>query len=167
MGIGGDHVIFNGHVKGKADIFAENFDMDGIIDKDASIQIQNTENIHIGPNAKILGKLTYKSKERIPALEKIAAGGVDYQEKTEFVPQQNSKTDHGFIGAYLFYQLIFLIVVGSLILCFFRGFVSQTANLIRVTPGKSFLYGILYFLLFPVVLLLLFITVIGIPVGLF
>lgn len=48
--------------------------MDGVITKDVTIRIGKISGLHIGPNAKILGKLTYKASAVIPELEKIAIG---------------------------------------------------------------------------------------------
>jgi hypothetical protein len=38
------------------------------------MRINDIKDLHIGPNAKIMGKLTYKAQARIPELEKIAVG---------------------------------------------------------------------------------------------
>lgn len=63
------------------------------------------------------------------------------------------------------YQLLFLLIIGGLLLYFFGGVFNKTATILRNRPGKSFLFGSLYIIAMPVVILLCFITIIGIPLG--
>ena len=63
------------------------------------------------------------------------------------------------------YQLLFLLIMGGLLLYFFGGVFKKTAAILRNSPGKSFLFGSLYIIATPVVILLCFITIIGIPLG--
>lgn len=70
------------------------------------------------------------------------------------------------MSGYLVYRFLFLLIVGSIFLHVFPQFTRKTAEIVHKTPGKSFLFGLLYLILLPVVALLCFITVIGIPLGL-
>ncbi len=166
LGIAGGNITMGGLIRWKADIFAGNLDIDAIITKDVTIRIEDAKNLHIGPNAKILGKLTYKSQSQIPELEKIAVGWATYAGIPEFSHnEKNQEMFYGFVTWYVIYRLLFLLIIGSILLLTFRNFIRKTAEIVQKTPGKSFLYGLLYFILTPVIALLCFITVVGIPFG--
>lgn len=78
----------------------------------------------------------------------------------------SANTVYTAIGGYVLYRFLFLLIVGGLLLILCRQTIEQTAITLRQHPGKSFLYGLLYYVLMPIVTILLFITVIGIPIGL-
>lgn len=164
LGIAGGNITIAGLIRWKADIFAGNLDIDAIINKDVTIRIEDAKKLHIGSNAKILGKLTYKSQTQIPELEKIAVGWATYAGVPEFSHnEKNQEMFYGFVTWYVIYRLLFLLIMGSILLVIFRNFIRKTAEIVQKTPGKSFLYGLLYFILTPIIALLCFITVVGIP----
>jgi hypothetical protein len=66
----------------------------------------------------------------------------------------------------MLYCFLFLVILGTLFLHVFPHFTRKTAEIVKKSPGKSFLYGLLYLVLVPVMALLCLITVIGIPLGL-
>ncbi len=70
------------------------------------------------------------------------------------------------VTAYVIYRFFSLVILGGLLLWLFGKFFGRAATLLKEAPGKSFLYGVLYFLLMPFVIILSFITIVGIPVGL-
>ena len=72
----------------------------------------------------------------------------------------------GFVSGYMVYRFLFLLILGSIFLNVFPHFTRKTAEIVQKTPGKSFLFGLLYLILLPVFALLCFITVVGIPLGL-
>lgn len=166
LGIAGGDVVMHANVRGKADIFAGNLDLDGTIARDVNINIENAKNVRVGPNARIEGKLTYKSSERIPELEKIAVGGATYAGVSEVSQAKNAEEAFlGFLTAYIVYRFLFLLVIGALLLILFPLFFGKTGAVLRASPGKSFLFGLLYFIVMPIIAILFFITVIGIPLG--
>ena len=113
-----------------------------------------------------MGKLTYKSPERIPELEKIAVGGATYTGIPEFYSKKDTTEKlSGFVSGYMVYRFLFLLILGSIFLLVFPHFTRKTAEIVQKTPGKSFLFGLLYLVLLPILALLCFITVIGIPFG--
>jgi len=65
----------------------------------------------------------------------------------------------------MIYELLFLLVMGGLLLYFFGGAFRETAVILRNAPGKSFLIGLLYVAATPIIIILCFITIIGIPLG--
>lgn len=167
VGIAGGNVTFNGKTKGKAHIYAGVLSIDGVIEKDATIMVEDVKKIQIGPNAKILGNLTYYAPEKIPQLENIATGTKTYKPSSDFAYNMDGHRDYAdeAHGAYDLYQLLFLLVFGSLLLVFARKYFNGLAKNVIASPVTSLFYGFLYFVLTPFAILLTCLTVVGIPVG--
>lgn len=167
LAIAGGSVVIDGIVKWKAEIIAWTLELHGTIEKDVSLRINEIKNLYIGSGAKIMGKLTYRAPERIPALENIAVGWSTYAWVTEFSNIENEQKDMGywFLSGYLIYRLLFLLIIGWILFHTFPTFIRKTAEIVRNKPGKSFLNGFLYFVLMPILSIICFITVIGIPIG--
>ncbi|MBX9809542.1 FapA family protein [Candidatus Gracilibacteria bacterium] len=166
LAMAGGKGIMNGHVQGKANILIGEIDFDGKIDGDVYIDIYDNSKIRIGPNAQILGKLTYKSKQAIPELEKISTQGAVYLGGSSFSDHEEyDEHIYGIVAWSLVYKFLFLLIVGSIILGLFGKNLGQIATTLKSHIGKSFIFGILYFILTPIIAILFFITVIGIPVG--
>lgn len=167
IGIAGGNVTFNGHTKGKAHLYAGVLSIDGVIEKDATIMVEDAKKIQIGPNAKILGNLTYYAPEKIPQLENIAAGSKTHKPSSDFAYNVDGHRDYAdeVHGAYDLYQFLFLLVFGSLLLVFARKYFNGLAKTVIASPVTSLFYGFLYFVLAPFAILLTCLTVIGIPVG--
>ena len=82
-----------------------------------------------------MGKLTYKSHERIPELEKIALGGATYTGIPEFSSKKdNTEMLFGFVSGYMVYRLLFLLILGSIFLNVFPHFTRKTAEIVQKTP---------------------------------
>jgi hypothetical protein len=167
LAIAGGSVNMDGTVKWKADIIAWTLELHGIIEKDVSLRINEITNLYIGSGAKIMGKLTYRAPERIPALENIAVGWSTYAGVTEFSDMENEQQEmsYWFFSGYLIYRLLFLLIIGWILFHSFHNFIRKTTEIVRNNPGKSFLNGFLYFVLMPIIFIICFITVIGIPIG--
>jgi hypothetical protein len=167
LAVAGGSVIIDGIVKWKADIVAWTLELHGTIEKDVSLRINEIKNVYIGSGAKIMGKLTYRASERIPTLENIAVGGSTYAWVTEFSDMENEQKDmsYWFLNGYLIYRLLFLLVIGWILFHAFHNFIRKTAEIVSNNPGKSFLNGFLYFVLLPIISIVCFITVIGMPIG--
>ena len=154
------YVNIKGLVKWKANITTENLNLDGILSADTTLHLHEIKNLKIGPNAKIMGKLTYKAAERIPELEKIAVGWAIYEGTSELYSTVGDINATGII-----YSFLILLIWSALFLYLFPYFTRKIAKIVRETPGKSFLLGFLYVILMPIIAIILFITIIGIPLG--
>jgi hypothetical protein len=162
------HVNMRGLVKWKTNITAESLNLDGILSTDAFLQLNEAKDLNLGPNAKIMGKLTYKAAERIPALEKIAIGWAVYEGISEF---SSASADAESLGGLIdtsvtMGSLVVISLGGILLLYLFPNFTRKTAEIVKESPGKSFLFGLLYIILTPIIAIVLLITIVGIPLGL-
>ncbi|RJP46945.1 MAG: hypothetical protein C4584_01040 [Armatimonadetes bacterium] len=128
-----------------------------------------TGQIVLTPNARISGDLSYSQD----AQAQIQPGAVVEGQVQQNVPSL-PKMDPGvfaraFTGAVFFTLVIFLIsylIVGLLLLRFFPAFIQGTTETIRSRFLASLGVGFLITVLTPVIIMLLLITVVGVPFAL-
>ncbi len=72
-----------------------------------------------------------------------------------------------FFGAMSVYSLLTGMLIIGLLLLATRTLFTVAATRLKAEPGWSLLYGLMYLILFPAVAILLMITLIGLPIGLF
>jgi hypothetical protein len=143
-------------------VYAESVRIEGEVGGDLRIVARSVE---IGPEAKIGGKLIYRS----PQLAKIGptaviAGGVTYVE----MDWPSGKVD-SIARAATWISLILLVLslllVGAIMILAFPEFSARAAQTMRSDPWKSLGLGFSLLLCLPVAAILFMITVIGIPLG--
>lgn len=130
--------------------------------------------VALGPNAHIAGKLRYRSSED---LEQDAAAQVDGGTEKLAAPPRTDK-DHR--GAEDFRQarhagtaivggvwLLGLIALAAVLLAALPNFSSAVASSLFERPGLSLLLGFVVLVCVPAAIVILFIAVIGVPLGLF
>ncbi len=148
---------FSGLVLGNGELSSKTLIFKGVIDGDVTISTKKILEVH--PQSQIRGNLTLNvpsniSKESVENLRKIVKG--------DFNPVY--KNSWSFITCYL-YKFLFLFIFGSLLYFAFEGFYRETATIMRQKHWKSFLVGILYLTSLLLGALLMFISFIGIPIG--
>ena len=125
----------------------------------------SARNIELAPSAKIIGRLTYRSpnEAKVDSGAQIA-GGVARAPGTLQDSIDEAKKAALVTGAVVGAGI--LLLLGALLLLLFPGFAVASARTILSDPIKSLLLGIAIFLLVPVLIVVLFLTVIGIPLAL-
>lgn len=119
------------------------------------------------PQAQVAGNLTYISSTQA----QISPGAQISGQVTQRQPAPSSRFDPAkfFAEASLITALIsFLssLLIGLLFLYFLPSFTLGVAAKVRARPGFSLLVGFLAAILFPILLIILMVTVIGIPLAL-
>ncbi len=143
-------------------VYAESVRIEGEVGGDLRIVARSVE---IGPEAKIGGKLIYRS----PQLAKIGptaviAGGVTHVEmdwpsgKVDFIARAATWVS-------LIVLVLSLLLVGAIMILAFPAFSASAAQTMRSDPWKSLGLGFSLLLCLPVAAILFMITVIGIPLG--
>lgn len=121
--------------------------------------------VEILPGAKIRGKLRYYSPQ--PAKIDPAAviqGGVSYLPmKSEPATAMESKVS-SILGVVL--ALAGLALFGGLLLALFPTYIQAASRTLGSEPGKSLVLGFALLVSLPVAVVLLLVTVVGIPIGL-
>jgi cytoskeletal protein CcmA (bactofilin family) len=167
---GGD-VTLGGSVQGPAEIRAEKATLNGTINGESILAIQN---LSLGENASFTENVRYWTKEGetdfAPTLERDATAEFD----TTLGPKVNSDTWEqaavaGGALAVVFgvYSLLSSALILLLLLLLARPLFKRAGDRVRAEPWWSLLIGFLYVAVMPVLILLLFVTLIGIPLALF
>lgn len=126
------------------------------------------------PTAKVLGNLTYWSEEKahIDSASQISG------KTTHNLPPQPSKEEQaarekatknaaeGFSFAFNIVAFLSALIVGLLLITFMPVYTQQTATMVLKKPLLSLGVGFLAMLSAPVIFILLFITIVGIPLDL-
>ena len=129
--------------------------------------------VELGPNARIGGKLRYRSGEELrqdPQAQ--VAGGIEKLLPALGAGQASAPTlrEHpprGGVAAIGWVWTLGLIVLAAALLAALPRLYAAVARTLREQPGLSLLLGFVLLVCTPVAALLLFITLIGIPLGLF
>jgi hypothetical protein len=141
--------------------------IDGVVQGDAEV---DAEEITIGPNTRITGKLVARSPRQpvVPEGAQIA-GGVEYhQAEVGHVIGADGSTDvasvkHG-IGSFLWMLGVF--AAGALFMLAFPAYSARAAKWIGQEPLRSLGLGFVILVSLPVLVVLLLFTIVGIPLAL-
>lgn len=162
--VAGGHVTINGAITRNAHIMAETLILNGDIHGDAVIRVQNSP--VIGPNARFHGKVRYWT----------ANGPVDFgssvpAENLEFDPslriqefQSSPSPDLSGLG---FLMIGSSITLMGLLIYLFPGFVRASSNWLNKNPVQALGFGLLYFLILPLVAIVLGVLVVTLPLSFF
>ncbi len=167
----GGQVRLYGMVHGHVQTAGGRVLIDGPVSGDV---IATSGHVELGPNARIAGKLRYRSTEALlqdPAAQ--VGGGIE-----KLAPRVGrSDGDRSFadhrkawrvgVGVFSWMWTLGLIVLASVLLAALPKFSAVVARTLRERLGVSLLLGFVLLVCVPVGVLFLFITLVGIPLGLF
>lgn len=155
---GGD-VRIAGHAKGDVDISAGNVTLDGTFDKNLRVR---ADHVTLGPNARIQGDFLHGVKN----LE--VSPGAQILGRNESLPLPEARRASGvwsvIAGTLFFFGLLLAPMLAFLL---FPKFIQDSARHVRLSFWESLGKGLVWTLIAPTALVILFISVIGIPVGVF
>jgi hypothetical protein len=136
--------------------------LNGTIWGDAQIYVDKFKSAS-GSNASIWWNLDYRSELKNEILESITKGSINYKEA--IWEKQFKKDIKESIMSYIIVKILFIFIFSTVLFFFFQKFYKRTGKILAEKTGKSFLYGLLTFLLIPILAILFFISVIGVPIG--
>jgi len=161
--LAGGNVDVYGTVGGNLQAFGGRIRIDGEVAGDVEAA---SDNVRIGPDARIGGRLVYRG----PGTPQVAAGavitgGVEKQRRAwkEISPESGI----GRVASGVMHTLWFagVLLVGVLLIALFPDFSREAAATVRSDAPASIGLGLALLLAVPVVAVVLFITIIGIPLG--
>lgn len=157
-GAGNVHLEEGGVIGGNFQAGAGNVQIDGRIDGDATI---GAETIILGENAAIAGSLTYDGN--LGGNYDAVAGDITHDSSLGGGP-----TDFQPVGtvAFAFYAFLVNLVLGALLLAALPRFSASVADRVTTDPLRSGLVGLGVVIGVPLLLVLLLVTVVGIPLSL-
>lgn len=127
----------------------------------------SAEKATIQDTTAIGGNLTTKTTEPVSVPSEAQIGGTQTLEKTQTDEMAKSKLDDvlkvGLVGVVIFFFMS--LVTGGILMAVFPTWAQRSADTILTRPWASFGWGLSYFILTPVAVLLLLVTIIGLPLG--
>ncbi|NGX58951.1 MAG: hypothetical protein KR126chlam3_00093 [Chlamydiae bacterium] len=165
--ITGGIVDLYGNIKGDLSFSSSNARLLGDVGKNVKA---NVGKFRIGSKANIAGNLNYSSPE-----EARISPGAEINGNVLYKPSQVSKFFKGkwqkriFLGSRMvgiLMNFVFSFVLGTVFLKVFPRKLKKTLDKLQNAPWKSLWTGLLVLILLPIVCLILFITILGFPIGL-
>ena len=161
--LAGGNVDVYGKVGGGLQAFGGRIRLDGEVAGDVEAA---SDNVRVGPDARIGGRLLYRG----PGMPEVAegaviAGGVEKQRRAwkEIRPESGiGRAAAGVMRALWFAGVLLL---GVLFVALFPAFSRQAAATVRSDALASVGLGLALLVAVPVVAVVLFVTIIGIPLG--
>ncbi len=162
----GEAVSLNGAILGNADIQVQSLALKGTVSGDSVIA---AETFDVEPSASIEKNLRYWQALGVRDFGAMVKG------KSTFDPTLAHETSQrvesagliaGVFAAFSIFSIFSAALMLGLLLFFTKTLFRDSAKFLLGNTGKSFLIGIIYFLVTPIAALLLMFTFIGIPLGL-
>lgn len=153
--LAGGNVRVYGTVHGELLVSGGDVTLNGHVDRDVEITARK---LQIGPGTIITGNLRYRVPPEAVHIDPAArVSGI----VTALPVAQGKGTWHVF-G--LFWMLGFLLA-GTVLVTFVPGFITEAANFVQRRPERSTLLGLGWIILFPLAVLIVALTFIGLPLA--
>ena len=164
--LNGANIRVQGRIEGPLRGRAQKIVLDGEVGGPTHLSAQRIE---LGPNARLMGPLTYVSPAEVSRAEgAVVQGPVTREAAPGNGPARAGKASpgggSGAPGAVLVY--IALLAFSSAFMLLMPTFANGAAAQLRASPWAALGIGVASLLAMPVVIVLLFITILGIPLGL-
>jgi hypothetical protein len=134
-----------------------------------------TEDLSLASDASLSGNLTYISGNELQMSDGASVSGQivrqlppdkSFDEKNNDFAKKATAAFTGILIAIKLIDLFWLTIFGLLIIIFFPNFTTKTADYINKKIGWALLIGLVALLLIPILGIILFITIVGIPIAL-
>lgn len=167
----GSDVTVNGKVLKTWAASAHNLTVNGSV---ADTKFMN-DNLSIGKSAVVAGKLSYQSENdaMIATGSKLMKGSEKLAPESKVTAKANqnfwrmpSGAAKGFYWGSKFSELIFGVLFGLIIVSLFSKWLEKSVGIAIKKMGKSLLWGVIVIAVAPVLLVMMVMTIIGIPLAL-
>ncbi len=155
--LGAGNAVIDGTVNGNINGGVSDLEMRGATKGNVTVEIDN--NIKIFPGATIGGDLEYTAPQH-GEISGIVSGKTTYKETPPKNKDLTSKMEGELIG------YLWLLLIGIVSLMLAPGLTQKNSDAVPVKPLKNLLWGLLFLIITPIVVVLLLITIIGIPLSL-
>lgn len=164
--IAGGQVTLDGTYAGDVKIYGGTATINGHIKGNLIASVQ--DKLTIGDGAVIDGGIAYKAKnaEVLTIAEgAVVTGGTTF-EKMKVPEKVGSKNVLiAFVGAFLLFRLFATLVTALILTSYFKGFSNTVVRGVIQNPLRMLGYGFVTVVVTPVAATLLFVTLLGIPLG--
>ncbi|HEY9245818.1 MAG TPA: hypothetical protein VIO11_03130 [Candidatus Methanoperedens sp.] len=155
--LGAGTASIDGSVDGNIDGGVSNLEIGGATKGNVTVRIDNS--IRISPGATIGGNLEYTAPSQ-GEISGVVSGKTTFKETPARKENLMSKTTGEIIGYFM------LLLIGILSLILAPGLTQKISDNVAVKPLKNLFWGLVFLIIIPIVAILLFITIIGIPLSL-
>lgn len=155
--LGAGNAVIDGTVNGNINGGVTDLEIRGATKGNVTLEIDN--NIKIFPGATIGGNLEYTAPHQ-GEISGIVSGKTTYKETPIKQEDLKSKIEGEIIG------YLWLLLIGIVSLMLAPGLTQKNSDAVPVKPLKNLLWGLLFLIITPIVVVLLLITIIGIPLSL-
>ncbi len=160
----GGSVDVDGRIGGALQAFGARVAVDGEVGGDAEIA---AESIRIGPDARIGGRLVYRSPEAPWIAEgAVITGGVEKRQRAWQGVSPESGVGRVIKGILRTLWFTGAVLLGIVLVAVLPAFTREAAATVRSEPLPSIGLGMAMLVAVPFLAVILFITIIGIPLGL-
>ncbi|MCP3678605.1 MAG: hypothetical protein GY721_13790 [Deltaproteobacteria bacterium] len=161
----GGEVVFNGTVHGNTDFHTGKLNLNGTVDGKT---LFTTSEVTLGPDATFGGDIEYWREDgEIDFGSSSVSGTTTFNPELHFTRDFSEKAPIGFLIGWLFFSLLSGAVLILVFVLMTKTYFSQAVERLRESFWKNVGLGFLYFIVTPIIALLFFLTIIGIPLGLF
>ncbi|WP_028979174.1 polymer-forming cytoskeletal protein [Sporocytophaga myxococcoides] len=160
--IKGGTISLGGNIDGNTRIEGGKLRINAVLNGRAEIAAQN---FTVGSNAFFKDNVRYwKEGGPLKVSPKVHSGRFDYDNS---LAAHNQKNDTSFQSGFIFliWHIFFAILMFIILTYIWPASFQSTGVYLAKTPIKSLGYGLIYFILFPFAIFLLFISIIGIPIA--
>ncbi len=154
--VAGANVNMNAPIAGNAKIVGKMVYINSKIN--GSVNVTATQELTFGPQAEIVGAVNFRGTKQAFVDPSAKVGAINF---TKIEARNGAHQLRALATAGFFIQLLALLVVGSLFIYFRRPFIVATTQYIRTSPWRALGWGLVGLIVIPIVILLLFATVIG------
>lgn len=166
--LAGGTVAFAGDTQGNARIAGGQVVIDGTIQGNVEI---SADKIILGEHARVEGSLVYHGQKE-DVLEardgSSVLGGVQFEQRVPAVNRENIK--EGFIaaiGVFFLLKLLAIVIMAVVAVLLFKSFSREVVSEVFENPWMNMLRGFVVLVVVPVASIVLFMTVLGVFIGLF
>lgn len=161
--LAGGNITIDGHVGRKLRAFAASVALNGRVDGDVEVA---AEHVRIGPEARIAGRLVYHSPDRPDiAPGAVIAGGVERSRRGFSGLSPESGVGLVVAGVFRAFWFAGVLLVGALLILTLPRFSREAAATVGSDALASLALGFAMLVAVPLAAIMLFITIIGIPLG--
>lgn len=161
--VAGGNIDVEGSVLGGLRAFGGRVELNAAVGGDVEVA---AEDIRIGPDARIGGRVLYRSPNR-PAVAEgaIVVGGLEKRERVWRSVSPESGVGRIVTGVVRTLWFTGALLLGAVLVAILPAFTREAAATVRSDPLPSIGLGAALLLAVPILAVLLFITIIGIPLG--
>jgi cytoskeletal protein CcmA (bactofilin family) len=167
--VGGGNVALRGPVKGSVTVGGGRVLIDAAIDGDVDV---NAGKVTLGPNARLGGALRYRSRDELvrdPAAQ--VAGATEHSVRPDRSTDRRYAREregrrHGGWAAPSWIWTLGLMAIATVLVAALPGAAQRVADAWRQRFGWSLLWGFIALVCVPIAVLILLVTIIGIPLAL-